>query len=543
MRPVFPNLVLTATILLSGAMAQPERPLSIVQAQGRAEVRHDDRSWRPLATMNSQKAKNQDPKQGLRTGVGRVQMRSAQGSVLVGSRSQLRVYKNKPDLQKGRFFLKGPISIYVLGHHIVMETKGSFRVDLDENGRQRIAVLNSQLRISGTDGIKTISKNQQIHLSHGKITSFSEKDSWYLSQFTGVGNAQIEGLHGTVFIKKAKGQKDKPAKLDMFLSTGDHLQTQKKSWAEIGFEGGGYLRLAEKSTLKVLSIERTSKGREVVIRLLEGSAWNVVQKGAGGYRITTPVISTAVRGTTFRVDATGLVKVLDGKVDVPADNNHQQSELSLDAGQQKPPKKKVEKLVLDSQDKWNISLDKERNEPIQLNIERPSVYTRSFNIYGQVLPNTQVTTQIYKNTHFMSSVLTQPIQFTSTGTYNDFHWRNPQLPEGYYHTRITAKRYGQYKTWQENIIIDRTPPTMNDIHVHHRGRILTLKLTVHDNQHKYNWLRLRLQTDGKVSERWISGWSKEPYTTQLIFPAAQNPNHIALTLIDRAGNEAYVRFR
>ncbi|MFC6666586.1 FecR domain-containing protein [Deinococcus radiopugnans] len=131
----------------------------------------------------------------------------------------------------------------------------------------------------------------------------------------GLGAATVEAVRGPVRLLERGNTR--LAGLGDDLTAGTALNTGADAWAEIGFSGGGYLRLNAQSELKVLSIERTSAGREVLLKLEKGTAWNVVEKGQGGYRIDTPVVSTAVRGTVFRVDASGLVKVFDGQVALP----------------------------------------------------------------------------------------------------------------------------------------------------------------------------------------------------------------------------------
>jgi len=100
------------------------------------------------------------------------------------------------------------------------------------------------------------------------------------------------------------------AEIGQVFASGVRLST----WAEVDLSG---VRLHARSQLRVLGVEKTDRGREV-LQLESGSAWNVVRKGAGGYQLSTPTVTTAVRGTLFRVDATGLVRVCNGAVSLPS---------------------------------------------------------------------------------------------------------------------------------------------------------------------------------------------------------------------------------
>lgn len=539
MRRVFSILLLSATIATAAALAQSGvngNILSIVEVNGRAEVRGANDLWRPLATLSASQSRQQNPENGLRTGVGRVKLQSGKGKLLMGSRSQVRVYRQKPDLQSGHFFVEGPAAVYLLGRHMVMEKAGSFRVDIAATGQKRVAVLNGHLRISGNKGINKLKAGQQMKFPTTQVTKFKEEDPWYLAQFIGIGSAQIEGLRGDVFVTRTGKTSAESAKLQMSLDTGDNIKTADKSWAELSFAGGGYLRLAEKSELSVLSIEKTNKGREVVMQLQAGSAWNVVAKGLGGYRISTPVLSTAVRGTTFRVDASGLVKVIEGSVVLPSAT----SEVSLSTGQQKQDKQPIEKLQLDAQDKWNISLDKERGQPAKLTVKPLPKYAKTLLLQGKVLSNTKLLAQV-KHQQQAKALTLVP---TPDGS---FSWRNDTVIEGKHTLSIIAQRYKSSKSWQDTVIIDRTKPSLSDSAFSHQGRILTIKGVAADNSlsQEGSWLKLKLEINGQVTERWLSGWSAGtyPFRFTYILPASQTPKSIALTLIDRAGNETYVRLR
>ena len=287
-------LLAPAAVPVLPAQAQvAARPAALVVAAalGRAEVQSAGGAWVPLD-------QTREVHTALRTGAGRVTLGRAGGQVTVGSASRLRVYRDEPDLQEGQFFFAGQGGLYALGWHLNVES-GQLRADLLPGSPQpRVAVIAGRVRLSSGSRTVYLGPGEQLSLRTGRKSAFAETDPWYQAQFVGPGAATIEALRGAV--NYHSGEKVRGAAAGQVLGTGDRVSTGSGAWAEIGFTGGGYLRLTEESELSVLVVDKTARGREVTLRLLRGSAWNVVQKGQGGYRITTPVVSTAVRGTTFR---------------------------------------------------------------------------------------------------------------------------------------------------------------------------------------------------------------------------------------------------
>ena len=73
------------------------------------------------------------------------------------------------------------------------------------------------------------------------------------------------------------------------------------AWAEVGFLGGGYLRLQENSELTATAGPESGT---TSLGLLRGQAWNVVRSGAG----QPALVGSGLRGSAFAVEVAGLRK-------------------------------------------------------------------------------------------------------------------------------------------------------------------------------------------------------------------------------------------
>lgn len=445
------NLLLGLGLLTSVAQAQ----ITLHDVSGTVEQQRG--TW--------QLAKNGDTiTQALRTGTGRVTFQNgAAAQVTMGSSSLLQLKQNEPDLQAGRFYMQGDARFYVQGTHYF--TSGKVRIDLQGN-MQRIAVIAGSLRIANGSQVSTLQSGQQYDLKGQKVSAFSESDPWYLARFAGTGDAQVEAISGDVTIQSGNSshavQPVESLQPGQVLSTGDH------AWAEVGFTGGGYLRLQAQSALSVLSIEKTSRGREVQLKLLRGSAWNVVSKGQGGYQITTPTITTAVRGTIFRVDSSGQAKVFDGKVAVPSNGN-----LTLPTGQQLNVGGQVDTLKPDASDLENQALDAAHNAPLQLAWNLPQA-ARQLDLTVQSQSSSQLTLSITPLTGKQRRSASSKLRLTG----DQFHLRR-YLPEGLYAVQVQAERFGKRKQLSGQLRIDRQPPQL-EVQLERRGKLLHLYGTVSD---------------------------------------------------------------
>ncbi|MDO4263991.1 MAG: FecR family protein [Deinococcus sp.] len=336
---------------LSPVVAQAQGEVRVQQVYGSAEGQQAG-LWRPLRPGALQVPQ-------IRTGAGRVELGWGGGTVLLNSAGQVRVNSSNGKLQMvaGQAYVTGPVQLYVQGYHLNVAAGSAARVDLLAR-TERIAVLRGTARLAYGSRTVNIAAGQQFSLARGSVSAYQESDPWYLSRITGRGDAVIEALRGQVTVSQPGSQGQfRVGGVGQSLGEGQRLRTGRNSWAELGFTGGGYLRLQADSELQVTAVQTSTRGREVWLQLNRGSAWNVVARGQGGYRLSTPVISTAVRGTVFRVDADGLVKVFEGEVEA--------GEAAVQLGQQLEANR-VEPLQPDAQDALNLSLDQLRALPVGL---------------------------------------------------------------------------------------------------------------------------------------------------------------------------------
>ncbi|MFC6590781.1 FecR domain-containing protein [Deinococcus lacus] len=521
------GLGLTLSPLSSPAYAQTT--LRLEEVIGRAEVLSGE-VWRPVsgsAALGS----------GLRTGAGRAQVRSqvsgSGGSILLGSNSAMRTYNREAQLQQGQFYLEGPLALYVQGYHAVLDSTARVRVDLMTGQVPRIAVLNGGVRVALDEQVRQLRARQQLNIQTHHISAFQETDPWYAARFLSAGEARVEALRGQVQHFSGTWQK---AAVGRVLEAGHRLSTAANSWAEVGFTGGGYLRLQENSELTVIGVEQTSRGRSVALQLTRGSAWNVVEKGQGGYRITTPVISTAVRGTTFRVDATGTVKVFDGSVAVPEVPGQ-----VVAGGEQLTPAG-VGPVVLDAMDAFNQALDEDRARELTIRAE-PLRPMQQLELSVLSLPASRVTATVAGQSWALTE---EPLPTGGQGV-TEPQWSRyvlrpasgpaqPRLPEGRHTLVLQAERYHQKVTLELPLIIDQTPPTVSGWKVTQQGRVLRVSGAVNDA----GPVSLLLSYTGEAGEALnytYTFWASGPF--DLTLPAAQAPDTIAARLIDQAGNQGH----
>lgn len=514
---------LTALLLLGSASSSLAAgtaaggPLLLSGAQGSVEVLGTTNTWAPQGT-------GIDVTTSLRTGTGRAELKSGTGQVVVGSASRLRRYLDEADLLDGRFFLRGPVAVHVQGIHVVMEGAGQIRVDLSGRATRRVAVLQGQARLSLNGKLVTLRAAQQVDLNSGRVTAFREQDPWYASQYRGLGSATVEATRGQVRVDRA-GQA-RVAVVGDALDPGVTLNTAAGAWAEVGFTGGGYLRLNEQSELSVLAVERTERGREVLLKLSRGTAWNVVQKGQGGYRLDTPVVSTAVRGTVFRVDASGTVKVFEGQVALPGEGDQ-----AVSAGQQRAEAGGVGTLQLDALDRFNQSLDAERARPLTLDLPRGPRQLQDLTLLARSLPDASV----------QASVAGRTVPLGGADGVFRLERLEDSLPEGTYAVTVTATRYGQSLTRQLPLVIDRTAPAVT-VQGRREGRVLTLTGRVQDaslqpGTDTSNRVTLRATVNGVTYTRTVTTDHPDFHWT---LPLATPGTSVTLNARDEAGNERHV---
>ncbi|WP_407539586.1 FecR family protein [Deinococcus radiomollis] len=394
----------------------------------------------------------------LRVGTGRAVLGGPGGAQLtLGSSSVMRVYNGQPDVQSGRFYSSGKAQLYAFGTH--MAAQGQVRLD-SSGATQRVAVISGTLRLSPGGRAITLKAGQQYGFRDGKVTAFRESDLWYLSRFVGEGDAVLQASRGSV-LTGPDPSRFRSAEIGQIFASGARLKTGADAWAEVGFSGGGYLRLQADSQLKVLGVEKTSKGREVLLQLESGSAWNVVQKGQGGYQLSTPTVTTAVRGTVFRVDASGVVKVFDGSVSLPS-----QGDAVVGKGGQREIAGNLGGLKTDALDTFNISLDVERARRTMLEVP-------------QLTQVTDLRLTVTSNPDARVSVSIGGHDYAVSGQNGAFALQE-SLPEGRYGLVVRAARPEQTRELNQSLVIDRTPPTVSVSSVTVNGATFTITGTVSD---------------------------------------------------------------
>ncbi|GGJ62476.1 hypothetical protein GCM10008939_02910 [Deinococcus aquiradiocola] len=507
----FPLLVTVA--LLAGVLAGPTGtasaetapvgPLSVTQAAGSVEVLGT--VWAPVKSGSVLGT-------ALRTGTGRAVLKEGSGGTLtVASSSTLRVYQGQPDLQSGRFYISGPYQLYAFGTHMVSE--GKVRLDAGAS-LQRVAVISGSLRISPGGRAVTLKTGQQYDFRSGRTSDFRENDPWYDSRFAGAGDAVLQASRGTV-LSGPDADHLRPAETGLVLGSGDRLRTGAQAWAEIGFTGGGYLRLQAESQLRVMGVEKTDRGREVLLQLESGSAWNVVQRNQGGYQLSTPTVTTAVRGTVFRVDASGLVKVFDGSVSIPS-----QGDALLAQGRERATTGQVAPLTTDAQDSFNIARDAERARRTVLQV--PTLRS---------LPDLKLA--LKSNPDAVVTVSIGGHDYVVTGQDGAYSLQQT-LPEGRYTLSVRAARTAGSVSINQSVVIDRTPPELTVTSVRTTGHLLTVTGTVRDAFTARPLLRATL--DGQTYSLHATG----AFTWTLPVSGTGTPT-LSVTAQDDTGNRSYAK--
>lgn len=132
---------------------------------------------------------------------------------------------------------------------------------------------------------------------------------------------KVSYVEGEAFLERS-GKAAQKLSVNMKVRQGDVLRTGVESILEITLGNGTVLRFAEKAR-GVLN----ASGDNGNVKMESGKLWANVQKmQKGGFSVSTPVATAAVRGTIFRVethDSVGsTVALYEGLVDVgPADSS------------------------------------------------------------------------------------------------------------------------------------------------------------------------------------------------------------------------------
>lgn len=127
--------------------------------------------------------------------------------------------------------------------------------------------------------------------------------------FAAVAAGTVEHLAGTLSVQRADGA----ARLLSVRSevlTGDTLQTEKDSFAQIRFSDGGTITLKPNTRFAVQAYgfdPAKAEGDNLVFRLIKGGLRSVTgligkRGNQGAYRVDTATATIGIRGTTFDAD-------------------------------------------------------------------------------------------------------------------------------------------------------------------------------------------------------------------------------------------------
>lgn len=488
---------LLAAPLLLGTAAAQTAPLVAQQVLGRAEVL-EGITWRAISGPAP-------VRQGLRTGAGRVWLESngggRSGAVLVGPESRLRAYRDEADLQGGQFLLRGPVGTHVLGNHLVLEGGAQARVDLGTNGApRRVALLAGNARLAVAGGVVRLNAGRQVALGSGAVSAFAETDPWYAAQFTGVGRVTVQATRGPVYVGGDTGRQI--ARIGAPLGTGDRLITGGNAWAEVGYAGGGYLRLQAGGELDVLGTERTVLGHEVTLGLTRGTVLNVVQGGGPG----TLLASSAVRGSLFRVGAARLAQTF-GDPGVVASAGTARTAAT-------PPSRPPVPAA-------------PAGAALTLQLDPVPGALRDLTLGVSSLPGARVVARVGTRSFPLSPVSGQPGRFRLSGA---------ALSEGPHTVQVRAEGRGQLRTRLLKVTIDRTPPTLSGVRAERTGRVLLLSGSVRDAGAGRVDLTANLGGESFRQSVLLAGGAG---TFRLTLPAPAPGTPVRLTVRDEAGNEAH----
>lgn len=146
------------------------------------------------------------------------------------------------------------------------------------------------------------------------LTALSAQDKQLFGRVTfPLGNVQI-------LVRPNPGWGKAIMNQDVFV--GDRIRTAPKSRCEITLDGGGKVRIAEKSELQLTAASVTPLKKDFGATIFSGQVW-VAAKAAFGetknVAIRAPTAVAAIRGTKFRTiadTAESSVLVYEGNVDV-----------------------------------------------------------------------------------------------------------------------------------------------------------------------------------------------------------------------------------
>ncbi len=487
----------------AAAQTTPDATLRVEQLEGRAELSAGG-GWQPARPGAA-------VRQGLRTGEGgRAWLSSTAtgraGQVLAGPQALLGVSGGEAALRSGQFLLTGPLAVFVQGRHLVLEGGAQARVDLSGEER-RIAVLAGSGRLALPGRVVPLGSGRQVDLDSGTVTAYAETDLWYAPQLRGVGRATVQATRGPVYLTDDTRQ---IAQVGRPLAPGQRLSTGQGAWAEVGFAGGGYLRLQAGSELSVLR-----SGADTALQLTRGSAWNVSpSRPQGG----AALLGSALRGSVFAVSGSGLKQTFGA---APVGRPEVAGTGGAGAGA------------------LNQNLDAELAQPLTLQVDplpgrvqRLALGVTVDGVPQGSAPGARVTAQVGTRRYPLTPLAGQADRFRLDPA-------DAPLSEGPHTVVVRAEWRGQLRTRTLRFTVDRTPPTLGAVQTERRGNVLTLRGTVRDADVGAGRERLtvtvRLGEDRyerSVALRGDSG------TFELPLPAPPPGTPVRVTVRDEAGNES-----
>jgi len=123
---------------------------------------------------------------------------------------------------------------------------------------------------------------------------------------------------GNVKLKSESSKEWKDARINLSVTHGDQVKTEKSDRLEITLRDGSLIRVAEESEVTLAA----PGGKTIAPSVQKGKIWaNIKKLGQRNYdfEVTSATATAAIRGTVFRMDeldSTTVVSVYDGKVAV-----------------------------------------------------------------------------------------------------------------------------------------------------------------------------------------------------------------------------------
>ncbi|MBL8025842.1 MAG: FecR domain-containing protein [Fibrobacteres bacterium] len=149
-----------------------------------------------------------------------------------------------------------------------------------------------------------------------KLFLFSLLASFSLLSAESIG--KVSYFVGSVKLKGGTAAEWKDAKINLPVTSGDQVKTDKSDRLEITLRDGSLIRISELSEITLTA----PNGKTIAPAVKKGKIWaNIKKLGQRNYdfEVTSSTATAAIRGTIFRMDeldSSTVVSVYDGKVAV-----------------------------------------------------------------------------------------------------------------------------------------------------------------------------------------------------------------------------------